>query len=247
MKATSKKMAGSDRRAAIIAAARQVFVGKGFYRTTTRELAAAAGVSEALLFKHFPSKDALYAAILKSCFSEEESKIEKQLRTLEPSTSGLVFLVTDLVIHVLGTQAEADARLFFRLILRSLMDEGEFTRLAIQGGPFHWVKKVEECLRAARRAGDMIAPPPRPSLAGWMVHQLVSGIMLHSLPSQPVVDYGVSHEELVKQVVWFCLRGMGVKDDVIRRCCKPEKLREQLSTARAEIRGRQAISRGLER
>ena len=34
-------------------AARRVFVEKGFYRTTTRELAEAAGVSE-VPFKHFP-------------------------------------------------------------------------------------------------------------------------------------------------------------------------------------------------
>ena len=117
-------------------------------------------------------------------------------------------------------QPDDDARLFFRLILRSLMDEGEFTRLAIQGGPSRWVKKVEECIKAANRAGDMVDRPVRASLAGWMVHQLISGIMVHSLPGQSVIDYGVSHEELVKQVVWFCLRGMGLKEEAIRRCYK---------------------------
>ena len=81
-------------------AARRVFVEKGFYRTTTRELAEAAGVSEALLFKHFPSKEALYSAIQMSCFKEEGSKINERLESLEPSTSVLVFLVHDLVSHM---------------------------------------------------------------------------------------------------------------------------------------------------
>ena len=51
---TTPKLSGEERRAAIIKAVRQVFAEKGFDGTTTRELADAAGVSEALLFKHFP-------------------------------------------------------------------------------------------------------------------------------------------------------------------------------------------------
>ena len=217
---TTAKMSGEDRRTAIIRAARRVFVEKGFYRTTTRELAEAAGVSEALLFKHFPNKEALYSAIQMSCFKSEGSKVQERLEALEPSTSALVFMVRDLVSHVLEEEPEEEGREFFRLILRSLMDEGEFTRLAIQGGPTRWVKKVEECIRAANRVGDMLDRPVQASLAGWMVHQLISGILIHSLPGQAVIDYGVPHEELVKQVVWFCLRGMGLKEGAIRRCYK---------------------------
>jgi AcrR family transcriptional regulator len=215
---TTPKMSSADRRTAIISAAGRVFVEKGFYRTTTRELAEAAGVSEALLFKHFPNKEALYSAIQMSCFKEEGSKLTERLESLEPSTSALVFLVRDLVSHVLGGQPQKHERLFFRLILRSLMEGGEFTRLAIQGGPSRWVKKVEECVRAANRAGDMLDRPVPASLAGWMVHQLISGFMIHSLPGESVIDYEVSHEEFLKQVVWFCLRGMGLKEEAIRRC-----------------------------
>jgi AcrR family transcriptional regulator len=220
---TSSKMPSADRRAAIISAARRIFVEKGFDRTTTRSLADAAGVSEALLFKHFPNKEALYSAIQMSCFKEEGAKFAERLQSLEPSTAALVFLISDLVSHILAEPRDDEGLQFFRLVLRSLMDEGEFTRLAIQGGPFRWVKKVEQCLKAANRAGDMLDRPVRANLAGWMVHQLITGIMLHTLPREAVIDYGVSHEELVKEVVWFCLRGMGLKEEVIRRCYKSEK------------------------
>jgi len=219
---TSSKMPSADRRTAIITAARRIFVEKGFERTTTRALAEAAGVSEALLFKHFPNKEALYSAIQMSCFKEEGANLAERLQSLEPSTAALVFLVSDLVSHILAEPRDDEGLLFFRLVLRSLMDEGEFTRLAIQGGPSRWVKKVEECIKAANRAGDMLDRPVQANLAGWMVHQLITGIMLHTLPREAVIDYGVSHEELVKQVVWFCLRGMGLKEEVIRRCCKSE-------------------------
>jgi len=213
---TSAKMSGADRREAIIVAARNVFIEKGFHGTTTRELAKAASVSEALMFKHFPSKDELYLAIRRSCFKHEESKIHEMLEALDPSTRHLVLLVRALVSHVLEGRDE-ETRLFFQLVVRSLMDEAEFTKLALQGGPAHWVKKVKECMEAASRAGDMIDQPTPSSLAGWLVHQLVSGIMVHSLPSETVVDYGVSQRELAKQVVWFSLRGMGVKEEAIGR------------------------------
>jgi len=219
---TSSKMPSADRRTAIISAARRIFVEKGFERTTTRSLAEAAGVSEALLFKHFPNKEALYSAIQMSCFKEEGANLAERLQSLEPSTAALVFLVSDLVSHILAEPRDDEGLLFFRLVLRSLMDEGEFTRLAIQGGPSRWVTKVEQCIKAANRAGDMLDRPVQANLAGWMVHQLITGIMLHTLPREAVIDYGVSHEELVKQVVWFCLRGMGLKEEVIRRCYESE-------------------------
>jgi AcrR family transcriptional regulator len=227
MKTTKKrtKMSSADRRAAIVEAVRRVFVEKGFHGTTTRELAKAAGVSEALMFRHFPNKEALYAAIQKSCFKEEGSKIVERLESLEPSTATLVFLVDDLVSHVLQGPPDDEGHQFLRLILRSLMDEGEFTRLATQTGPARWVKTVTESIKAARRAGDIVDRSVRTNLAGWLVHQLTAGILLHSLPRQPVVDYGVSSEELMRQIVLFCLRGIGLKDEAIRRYFKAKRAR----------------------
>jgi AcrR family transcriptional regulator len=58
------RSSGQERQASIIAAAAALFAQKGFNGTTTREIAKTAGISEALLFKHFPTKRALYAAII---------------------------------------------------------------------------------------------------------------------------------------------------------------------------------------
>ena len=63
-KLTTQRIPGSARRAGIIRSAAALFAEKGFNGTKTREIADRAGVSEALIFKHFPSKDDLYAAIL---------------------------------------------------------------------------------------------------------------------------------------------------------------------------------------
>ncbi len=58
------RMAAEDRRQQIIEVAVRLFSQKGFRGTTTREIAEAAGVNEAIIFRHFATKGELYAAII---------------------------------------------------------------------------------------------------------------------------------------------------------------------------------------
>src|SRR3954468_22399580 len=104
------KLTGEVRRAAIVKAVRRVFAEKGFDGTTTRELARAAGVSEALLFKHFPNKEALFTAIQEACCSEQDLALYERLHALEPSSSTLVLLTHFLVSRVVLGPAAGDDR-----------------------------------------------------------------------------------------------------------------------------------------
>jgi len=57
-------MTAQDRKLAIVAAALPLFAHKGFSQTTTKDIAKAAGVSEPLLYRHFPSKEALFEGLV---------------------------------------------------------------------------------------------------------------------------------------------------------------------------------------
>lgn len=60
-------MSAERRRAQIIEAARRVFAQSGYAASRTREIAAEAGVNEAMLYRHFPSKKELFeASVLES-------------------------------------------------------------------------------------------------------------------------------------------------------------------------------------
>jgi TetR/AcrR family transcriptional regulator len=61
---TQPRMAGEDRRRQLIEVAIDLFSRKGFAGTTTKEIAAAAGITEAMIFRHFATKQELYKAIL---------------------------------------------------------------------------------------------------------------------------------------------------------------------------------------
>ena len=65
-------MAGEERRLQILRVAMRLFSQRGFGGTTTKEIARAAGVSEAMVFRHFATKKELYRAILdhKACLHD---------------------------------------------------------------------------------------------------------------------------------------------------------------------------------
>jgi AcrR family transcriptional regulator len=219
------KLSGQQRREGILKSVRKVFVEKGLHGTTTRELANAAGVSEALLFKHFPSKEAIYAAIKLSYFNDERQKIIERLEALEPSTSNLVLLVHYMFSQLFSERLSNDEiRSLIRLMLRSLMDDGEFARFAMKEGPAHWVRKVEDCIKAAITAGDAVDGLVPATSAGWFTHHLAAMIMIHLMHETPIIDYGTPRDKLQEQVVWFTLRGMGLNDAAITRYYHPQDM-----------------------
>ena len=59
-----ERLSAATRRDQLIDAATRLFSERGFEGATTREIARAAGMNEALIFRHFPHKEELYAAIL---------------------------------------------------------------------------------------------------------------------------------------------------------------------------------------
>src|SRR5579862_1674998 len=86
-----RRMTAKDRKLAIVKAALPLFARKGFAETTTKDLAKAAGVSEPLLYKHFPSKEALYTEIQN--YSCQPTAVVQRLEGLKPSASTLVHLI----------------------------------------------------------------------------------------------------------------------------------------------------------
>jgi AcrR family transcriptional regulator len=60
----SSRLSSQDRREQILDAAMPLFARHGFNGTTTRLIAEKAGVNEAIIFRHFPSKQELYWAII---------------------------------------------------------------------------------------------------------------------------------------------------------------------------------------
>jgi AcrR family transcriptional regulator len=220
------RLSAEARKEAIVEAVQDVFAEKGFDGTTTRELAKAAGVSEALLYKHFPSKESLYAAMLDGCAKGPTFAEASRILGLDASTSTLVVMVHFMISHyVLGRPGDRHRAALNSLLVRSLLGDGEFVRLMHKKLAAAWLKKFEACLQAAAKAGEMREVPIRHDLCVWLVQHVAFSLMLHLQPKVPAVNYKVSREELVSQATWFGLLGIGIKEEAVRRYYSPKALR----------------------
>jgi AcrR family transcriptional regulator len=76
-----------NNRDALLLAAKQCLLEKGYNRTTARDIASAAGVSLAAIGYHFASKDALLTEALLLAFGEWDRDLQETLRALAPSGS----------------------------------------------------------------------------------------------------------------------------------------------------------------
>ncbi len=219
------RLSAEARKEAIVNAVQDIFAEKGFDGTTIKELAQVAGVSEALLYKHFPSKESLYAAMLDNCAKGPTFVEASRILELEAATATLVVMVHFMISHyVLGRPGDTHRAALNSLLVRSLLGDGELVRLMHKKLASAWLKKFDACLKAAAAAGEMHETPIRRELGVWLVQHVAFSLMLHLRPPTPAIDYKVSREELVSQATWFALLGLGLKQEAARRYYSPKAL-----------------------
>src|SRR5262245_31299764 len=73
-------MSAEARRRQIVEVAAELFSRRGFNGTLTKEIADSVGVSPAIIFRHFPSKEAIYSAILDHKVRQGAERIRERLR-----------------------------------------------------------------------------------------------------------------------------------------------------------------------
>src|ERR1700690_3688992 len=208
------RMTSDLRRQLILSAAKRCFARHGFAGTTTKSVAAAAAISEGLLFKHFPTKSALYAEILAEACEADPGL--HRLLGLEPSTETLVVLVRGMVdhfLHVLDVPDQQEAQRL-RLMTTSHLDDGEFARLLYDkiGNLIGTVFTTS--LERAVAAGDASRIGSEPPNLFWFAHHTVLMAALARLPAVPCLSYGNS-ADLERQLGEFILRGIGLNQAAI--------------------------------
>jgi AcrR family transcriptional regulator len=104
------RLTAEQRREAILGAAKRVFGQAGYHEATTRDIASAAGVSEALLYQHFPGKRQLFEELIR----EAAADLERRLIEAESSPHPGMAAFFDFV------EAESELfRVFFRQALQA--------------------------------------------------------------------------------------------------------------------------------
>lgn len=119
-------MEKGGKRQDIIKAAIEVFAKNGFRGTTTRDLAAHAEVNEAIIFRHFNTKQELYRAILEQKLTQGQDARFEEIRQLAESGDDQKFFET-FGLHFLERHEEDST--FMRLLMFSALEGHELSEM----------------------------------------------------------------------------------------------------------------------
>jgi AcrR family transcriptional regulator len=207
---TSRRLSSADRRASIILAARQVFARYGLAGARTQQIAQAAGVSEALLFRHFPSKTHIYRAVLRSVI-EDQNQNFRRIGSAEASTEGLLD-----VIHRLITQAMRGNDAFnaegMRMVVGSLAGDGGYARLIYRRALRLSLDGLKKAIAASHDDGGLVGTPLSPVNAAAFLEHVGTMMMMARCHEQTVVPYAGDESRIIRDAVLFCGRGLGIDE-----------------------------------
>ncbi len=167
-------MAGDERRLQILRVAMRLFSQRGFRGTTTKEIGTAAGVSEAMVFRHFANKEELYSAILdqKACMHDEMDPLQEVAEAIERKDDHAVF--AGIALDAL-TQHEGDPE-FQRLLLHSALEQHELAHMFWEKFVRRVYRSLGNYIRQRQREGAIVDVEPP-----LVVRAFIGMVMHHSL------------------------------------------------------------------
>lgn len=159
-------MAAEDRREQIIEVAVRLFSQKGFRGATTKEIALAAGVNEAIIFRHFSTKSELYTAIIdrKADSAEMKSMRSALAEAMEQSDDRQVF--ETLAFHMLEFHERDDTCM--RLLLYSALEGHELAEMITRNHISKTHQQMAEYVKRRIADGVFRRVDPMTAVRGFM-------------------------------------------------------------------------------
>jgi AcrR family transcriptional regulator len=203
-------MAGDERRLQILRIAMRLFSQRGFGGTTTKEIARAAGVSEAMVFRHFATKKELYSAILdhKACLHDEMDPQQIVAEAIARKDDMAVFegLALDALEH-----HDCDPE-FQRLLLHSALEEHELAQMFWEKFVTRVYSSLGTYIRARQREGAIGDVEP-----ALVIRAFIGMVMHHSLNNN-LWDrkrslLNISNKTAAREFAKILLHGVARADD----------------------------------
>jgi TetR/AcrR family transcriptional regulator len=187
------------RRRQILDAAAELFAHRGFAGTTTRQIAAAVGTTETVLFRHFPTKESLYAAILED--RVPAASVDRWITHLKSladrhEDEALFHAVAEAILESFRRDT-----IYHRLMMYATLEGHELARIGHSkySGPFLGFLRDYIARRQSQGAFKRMRPE-------WVVHVLVATTTHYAqwtALGQNVL--GLSEAEVARQAVGLVL------------------------------------------
>lgn len=200
------RMTAAERRAAIVEAAIERFARHGFRGTTTRELAAAAGVSEPVLYQHFATKRDLYTAIVDHLIEKTHERFAEKKRQLAAGCTDREFfqsLGESILSFYLDTPDQV------RLLIFSALEGHELAELWYRKATLEFIRGVEQYIER-RMAEGAFRPGEAEVAARAFIHMVAQyGFSAMLFPQHRLK---LENSEIISRFVDIFFDGVLAKD-----------------------------------
>ena len=201
------RLSSSDRKRQILEVATDLFARHGFDGVTTRQIADAAGITEAIVFRHFASKDDLYWEVLSAKSASDE--VKKQLEEKLGSDAEPFEIFIDIARHVLNRNLRDPAK--SRLLLFSGLENHRLSQRFFKTYMSEWYELLAGYIRRQIAEGRFREVDPVLAARGfigmvfhhYLVQELFGGARYQS--------YDI--EEVARTMAGLWLRGISRPPD----------------------------------
>jgi AcrR family transcriptional regulator len=201
-RARPTRMRAEGRRNQIVAVAAELFASRGFSGTTTKEIADHAGVSEAIIFRHFASKDKLYAAILDYKVRQGTERIKAQLEEAASRKDDRAFFGS-LALEMLDSHSEDPT--FMRLLLFSALEGHELSSIFFDSTARDIKNHIRKYIKQRSSDGAFRSIDPAVAARAFV------GMVLHQVQARAIFkedDLKLSNRQIADRFVEIFLNGV---------------------------------------
>jgi AcrR family transcriptional regulator len=158
------------KRKAILDAATEVFLSKGYRGTSMDEIAARARVSKQTVYKHFADKERLFNEIVVSTVNEASDPVQHEVQSLADS-GDLEADLRDLAHRVLATVMQPRLMQLRRLVIGEVARFPELGKAFYEQGPGRTIDSLAKAFERLAERGVLEMDDPRAAAShfNWLV------------------------------------------------------------------------------
>ena len=198
----AKRLQAAERRASILAVAKVLFADKGYHGVSVDEIAARLAVSPAVLYRHFPSKQDLYEAVLSEIACKRENYVDVVVRGPD-DFGGMLARMT--LMYVESVARDPD---YLRMELHAALAGSQAARQFFENRWRPFADYIEFGLGELRKEGHVAGVDAR--VAALMFQGMVREALYAKIVYQADRYRDHSLADLVKHLVAMFLRAVGL-------------------------------------
>lgn len=196
-KRLTRSEAAAETRARLIAAAREVFVRRGYEAASIYEIAETAGYTIGALYSHFGGKPGVFLALVDDHFAAQLREVSSRLSSAGDAEAS-VAIGGEFWTEFLERDPELVV-LFIEFWSASMRDEEVRARLV---GSYRRLRSaLAELIEKTAEAAGVVLPVPATEVA-IVLDSLIDGFALHKLADREIPD------ELISRALSWLLSGM---------------------------------------